>query len=145
MKRSLRLAIRIPIGFLAVIIMAVINSFMIASVFGGVGSMYIKAPVPRWSKDYDKNDPEFTAYNQRVASNWIGAINFMATDAFIGMSMAMVMQIPQMQAVYARERANKMYSVATNFLVVWASGIIIFSPYPIISGVLSYRYLEIAD
>ena len=38
MKRSLKLTIRVPIGFLAVLIMALINSFMIASVFGGVGS-----------------------------------------------------------------------------------------------------------
>lgn len=38
MKRSLKLTIRVPIGFIAVLIMALINSFMIASVFGGVGS-----------------------------------------------------------------------------------------------------------
>ena len=38
MKRSLKLTIRVPIGFLAVLIMAFINSFMIGSVFGGVGS-----------------------------------------------------------------------------------------------------------
>ena len=52
--------------------------------------------MPRWSSNYDKNDPDFTAHNQRVAANWIGAVNFMATDAFISMAMAMVMQIPQM-------------------------------------------------
>lgn len=91
MKRSLKLAIRVPIGFLAVLIMAIINSFMIASVFGGVGAQVIKTPVPRWSRDYDPSDPDFTAHNQRVAANWMGAINFMATDSFISMSMAMVM------------------------------------------------------
>ena len=145
MKRSIKLSIRVPIGFLAVLIMAFVNSFMIASVFGGVGSQTLKAPVPRWSKEYDRNDPGFTAHNQRVAANWIGAINFMATDAFIGMSMAMVMQIPILQPVYARERANLMYSAATNFLVVWLSGCIIFFIYPIISATLSFHYLAIED
>lgn len=38
MKRYFTLAVRIPIGFVAVIMMALSNSFFIASIFGGVGS-----------------------------------------------------------------------------------------------------------
>ena len=89
-QRYLRLALRIPIGFVAVIMMALSNSFFIASIFGGVGSQKLKAPVNRFSIDFDRNDPEFTAHNIRVATNWVGVINFVAMDSFIGLSMAMV-------------------------------------------------------
>ena len=38
-----------------------------------------------------------------------------------------------------------MYSAATNFLVVWCSGFVVFFIYPFITATLSFRYLEIAD
>ena len=69
----------------------------------------------------------------------------MATDSFISLSMAMVLQIPQLEPVYSRERANRMYSAATNFLVVWCSGLIVFFIYPVITATLSFSYLEIEN
>lgn len=99
--------------------------------------------MPRWSKDFDKNDPEFTAHNVRVATNWVGVINYVAMDSFIGLSMAMVTQIPAVAKVYSRERANKMYTAAMHYFSIWCTGIVIFSIYPIISATLSFHYLEI--
>lgn len=145
MKRYLKRSFRLPIGLFALLGMAATNSFMIASVFGGVGSQNIKTPVPDWWIGYDANDPDFTAHNQRVGMNWIGAINFVATDAFISMSMAMVMIVPELRPVYERERANRMYSAATQYLVVQFAGMLVFAIYPVITATLSFHYLKIAD
>ena len=38
-----------------------------------------------------------------------------------------------------------MYSAATNFLVVWFSGLIVFFIYPVITATLSFKYLEIEN
>ena len=63
MLRACKLSIRQPIGFIAVLCMAFFNSAMIGSIFGGVGSQVLKAPVLPWDENYDASDPMFTAYN----------------------------------------------------------------------------------
>ncbi len=111
---------------------------MIGTIFGGVGRQSLKAPVMPWHEDFDINDPTFSDHNQRVASNWIGALNFIAVDSFMSMSMALVMVMMNTTPVVQRERANNMYSATTNFMIYWFSAAISFLPYPIITGTLTF-------
>ena len=61
--RSALLTLREPVGFIAVSVMAVINSMMLSSLFGGIGTKELKRPVLPTSKDFDRKDPFFTAHN----------------------------------------------------------------------------------
>ena len=61
--RSAVLTLRNPVGFIAVLVMAVINSFMLSSLFGGIATKELKRPVLPTNKGFDRKDPYFTAYN----------------------------------------------------------------------------------
>lgn len=76
-KRQMTIAYRLPVGMIALVIMAFINSFMLSSVFGGVAGHKIKIP---GIDPFDSNDPLFVAVNTRYGKNWMGVINFAATD-----------------------------------------------------------------
>ena len=87
-KRSIILTIRSPIGIIFLIIMAFGNSFILSTVFGGVGKEELKIPKVWPLKGYDKNDPLFVSHNSRIVRNWLGTVSFIATDQFVSMSMA---------------------------------------------------------
>lgn len=76
-KRQMTHSCRLPMGLIALLMMAFFNSFILSTVFGGVGGANIKIP----GKDpFDPDDPFFIAYNMRISKNWLGVINFAATD-----------------------------------------------------------------
>ena len=85
------------------------------------------------------------AKNGQVQSNWIGVVFYVATDQFISMSMAQVMQIPNFRPVYIREQANKMYSPSSYFL----SGFLITSFqlmfYPVLVGLITFWFIDFND
>ena len=68
---------RMPLAFMALMFTALFNSFILSSIFGGVGGENIKKV---GEHPYDKEDPFFVAHNSRIARNWLGVINFAATD-----------------------------------------------------------------
>ena len=72
--------LRAPIGIIAVFGMAMTNSFFMCTVFGGVVKDDLKVPLMPWDPDFDEKDPYKSAYNQRTAMNWLGAINYAAVD-----------------------------------------------------------------
>lgn len=74
-------------GMIALVCMALFNSFILSTIFGGVGNENILLPVPPTDPSFDPNDPFFVAHNTRTSKNWMGSINFVATDQFISMSM----------------------------------------------------------
>ena len=57
------------------------------------------------------------------------------------MSMAQVMNIPVLRPIYNRERANNMYRTTTYFITIWLSTFCCFIFYPLITSVLSFKYL----
>ena len=87
------MAMKSPIGSLALIMMALFNSFILSSVFGGVGKEQYEIPNP-FVDPPDKIEEIITKDN-RLTQNWIGVINFAATDQFISMSMGQVLLIPR--------------------------------------------------
>ena len=83
-------------GMTVIVALALFNSFILSSIFGGVGEENMQLPVPPTDPDFDPNDPFFVAKNTRTSKNWMGSINFVATDVFITMSMGQVLQIPRL-------------------------------------------------
>ena len=57
------LAVRAPIGLIAVFFMALTNSFFMCTVFGGVVKDDLKVPLLPFDPDYNEKDPYFTAHN----------------------------------------------------------------------------------
>ena len=70
-------------------------------------------------------------------------MHFVAVDSFIGLSMAMTMVSGQTAAIVAREKANNMYSARQNFLITWLAAAVSFLPYPLISAVLTFHFIEV--
>jgi len=85
-KRSSILTLRSPIGIIFLMIMALSNSFILSTVFGGVGKNEIKI-----SKNIFENKKNIVAYNRRIVTNWLGTVSFIATDLFTSMAMAQVL------------------------------------------------------
>lgn len=67
-------------GMIALVGMALFNSFILSTIFGGVGNENILMPVLPSDPNFDPKDPYFIAHNTRTSKNWMGSINFVATD-----------------------------------------------------------------
>lgn len=91
--RNAQVALKAPIGTIALIMMALFNSFILSSVFGGVGKENYVIPNP-FIDPPDEIERIITKDN-RLTQNWIGVINFACTDQFISMSMGQVLLIPR--------------------------------------------------
>lgn len=123
--------------------MGVFNAILLSTVFGGVGNDKFKIPV--FGQTTSKEMQEIVAHNQKASQNWIGVINFAATDQFIGMSMSQVMVIPRQKKIFNRERANNMYNSTSYFLAVWLIQTLLTILYPVISTAISFHYLGFDD
>lgn len=140
--RNMRAAVVSPIGIMAVFMMAFFNAVLLWSLFGGLGKDEMKLPIlDPTNPDFDPEDPYFAAHNGRVAKNWMGLVNFCATDQFITMSMAQVMIIPRLRPIYNREKANNMYQATSYFLAMWATSALSFIAYPFLAATMSFYYL----
>ena len=133
------IAYRLPVGMIALVVMALVNSFLLSSVFGGVAGHKIKIP---GIDGFDIKDPLYVAANTRSGKNWMGVINFAATDQFISMSMGQVMMIPKTRPLYTRERQNNMYSATAYFLATWLTATLTFIMYPLITSSISFSFLD---
>jgi len=61
-----------------------------------------------------------------------------ASDQFIMMSMAQVLQIPIARPIFEREVGNRMYTPSAYYLAHVGAGLIIFVTYPLVTGLISY-------
>lgn len=139
--RNARVAIKSPKGTIALALMAVVNTFMLISVFAGVGKKSIGTPESTTAA----NAEEVIAENARVTQSWIGVINYAATDQFLTLSMAQVLVLPKQKMIFRRERSNKMYTATTFFLAMWVLSTLLATLYPILSSALAFGSLGFAD
>lgn len=148
MERSISLTFKSPLGIIALIVMAVNNSFISSSIFGGIGSDQIEYPTIKKTlrkKVIEQEISRVMAKNNQIVANWLGALNFLATDVFISMSMTQVFAIPKQKNVFNRERSNNMYSTTIYFLSTWLMSTIVSCIYPLIVATMAFQYLEMED
>ena len=70
----------------------------------------------------------------------LGLAFLAASDQFIMMSMAQILQIPVARPIFEREIANRMYSVSAYYLASTLASLFVFFLYPIFTAVISYWY-----
>jgi hypothetical protein len=73
-KRSLLYNLRNPKGFLAMILISVLNGLLYSTVFGGIGSARMQLPDITGAH---------VAENQKIQQNYIGLVFFACLDAFM--------------------------------------------------------------
>ena len=62
--RNAKVAIKSPIGTIALIFLALFNSFILASIFGGVGKDQVEAPVPPLTRYTPEQLQEIVAHDR---------------------------------------------------------------------------------
>jgi len=68
----------------------------------------------------------------------LGLAYLAASDQFIMMSMAQVLQIPIARPIFEREVGNRMYSASAYYLASTAASLMIFFLYPCFTAMISY-------
>ena len=81
--------------------------------------------------------------NAETASNFLGLSFLVASDQFITMSMAQVLQIPVARPVFMREVANRMYSTSAYYLASSTASMFSFFIYPLVVTLVSFYFFKL--
>ena len=121
-KRFLIYIKRAPKPMLALYSMSLFQCWIMCVVFHGVGGKRIwdfedVKKVAAWKRK--ELFREYLDHNLEVAKDYNGFVFVQATDMFISIVFAQVLQMPKLHQIYVREMQNKMYSPSSFFLAKW--------------------------
>ena len=83
--------------------------------------------------------------NQKSTLNMLGLAFSAASDQFIMMSMAQVLQIPISRPIFLREINSRLYSTSAYFIGQTLAGMMLFFLYPMFTAAISYWFFGFAD
>lgn len=129
--RMLTSAMRIPVAFLALIMMAFFQGMLQASIFGEVGA-----------ENYSKHS---AINNQKITGNFIGLAFLVGSDQFITCSFAQVLQIPIARPIFMREVSNRMYTATAYYMAQATASVLMFILYPIVSTLTAFYFFELEE
>ena len=109
---------------------AVLQSFLLVSVFGGVGS-----------EKYSLS----AAHDAQVTLNHLGCMFLITSDQFAISAFAMILMIPSAFPVYQREVNNRMFRPSCYFWANTFSSLCTYMVYPILVSLFIFWFLEFQD
>ena len=115
---------RLPLALMIMAIQGVIQGLMQGDLFREVASQEFV-----WRDN---------RHNQKVITNMLGLAFMAASDQFVMMSMAQLLQIPIARPIFQRELGNRMYSASAYYLAHTVAGVVIFMTYPFFTALISY-------
>lgn len=133
---------------LALYSMSLFQCWLMCVVFHGVGAKRIwdfeeVKKVKPWKRE--KVFREYLDHNLEVAKDYNGFVFFQATDMFISIVFAQVLQMPKLHQIYVREMQNKMYSPSSFFLAKWFVTTLAYCLQPFIYAFISFHVLQFPD
>lgn len=128
--------VRNPYSILAVFLMAMFNSLLVATVFYQSGAQRLIL--------YPVNE-DTMAQNNAIQQNWVGVVFYTTRDMFITLSMCQVMQTDNFFRVYVREQSNKMYWPTAYFISGFTISTFTLMFYPVLVGFTSFWFLDFND
>ena len=84
-------------------------------------------------------------YNKKVTLNYIGFTQQSASDKFIIMSFAQVLQIPIARPILNREVKSGLYSPTAYYVATTIASLFAFMLYPLFESLLSYWAVGVPD
>ena len=133
-KRNMTGAIRNPLQLLAVLILGCVQSFMLITLYSGVGNVKLEDFKSAHSKD------DLTDVAKKYIYNWLGLVFLASSDQFIICAFAMILLIPMALPVFKREMGNRMYTPAAYFWATTASNICTNIFYPVLVSCLTFWF-----
>jgi len=130
-KRNLVVAFRNPLQLCAVVALGVIQSFFIASLFGGIGSEPLNL----------RKRAEFVS----GVTNILGLVFLATSDQFIICAFGMILLLPMAYPVYRREMGSRMYSATAYFFASTLSNICVYAFYPLLVSCFTFYFYEFED
>jgi len=114
---------RNPISIVFLIILAMMNAFLQASIFWKLGS-------DKFSLDKDRD--------VEIVGNLLGLSFLACQDQFINMLFGQILQIPQYNPIFQREFANRMYTVHSYYLAVCCQSLTCVWFYPVLVTLITF-------
>ena len=84
---------------------------------------------------------ELVIENIQIVKDYYGFIFFCATDQFLSITMAQILQMPELTSVYVREMSNKMYCPTSFFLARWLVSTLIYAFQPLIYSLMVFAFI----
>lgn len=120
-------ALRNPLQLAAVVMLGFIQSFLLSSLYHGVGDSKL---------NYDVSHDRF------VITNFIGLVFLSLSDQFIIVAFGMVLLIPLAFPVYKREMGSHMYSATAYYFASTLSNICTYFFYPLLVSILTFPFYK---
>jgi len=129
-RRMYTQAVRVPVAFAALVIMAFFQGILQAEIFGSVGE-----------GEYNTD----LGNNSQITGNFLGLSFLVCSDQFITCSFAQVLQIPIARPIFIREVSNGMYSTSAYYLSMVTATLTLFILYPIVVTLTSFFFFRFDD
>ena len=133
-NRNMVGAIRSPLQLLAVVILGFVQSFLLVTLYRGIGIVKHEDFEQIHSKD------ELTEVGTKYIHNWLGLVFLASSDQYIICAFAMILLIPMALPVFKREMGNRMYTPAAYFWATTASNICTNIFYPVLVSCLTFWF-----
>ena len=115
---------------MAVVLLGLIQSFFLTSLYSGAGDEDINIHV---------------AHDKQVVTNWIGMVFLSLSDQFIIVSFGMVLLIPLAYPVYKREMGSHMYTAASYYWASTFANVCTYFFYPLVVSALTFPFYKFRD
>ena len=129
-NRNMLTALRNPLQLVAVVLLGIIQSFLLTSLFQNAADANLS---------YDVN------HDRMVITNWIGLVFLAQSDQFIIVSFGMVLLIPLAYPVYKREMGSHMYSAASYYWASTFANLCTYFFYPLVVSALTFPFYKFRD
>jgi len=84
-------------------------------------------------------------YNLQILRDIQGFVFYTASDQYISIIFATILQMPELNNVFARETANKMYSPSAFYIARWFASTILYAFQPFIYTVMAFCFIGFKD
>ena len=130
-QRINNVMLRSPKAILGLLGLSTFTSFLIISIFGGIGESEI-----------DFSDRTKT---QKTFKNWIGFASYITNDMFAASLFSNIISIPEFAPVFKRELASGLYSVHMYYFGNWVCKMMTLGFYPAMLISIFFYPLKLVD